>query len=131
MVEKAVNIEAKVSLQLPSKTRKIHSRCPRGYRLLVKKDKDDANRKHQDGDKDKNKAKSHNLSFANCQLQTQTSKKNKCHENCRRGHPATEINITKVAKKDKDKAIDLSYIECYTCKQKVYYANKCPKKSKN
>ncbi len=34
-------------------------------------------------------------------------------------------------KKDKDKAKDLSYIECYTYKQKSHYANKCLKKSKN
>ncbi len=37
----------------------------------------------------------------------------------------------KVTKKDKDKAKNLSYIKCYTCKQKGHYTNKYPKKPKN
>ena len=43
------------------------------------------------------------------------------------------FNTIEVAKKNKDqnKAKDLSFIKCYTCKQKGYYANKYPKKSKN
>ncbi len=32
-----------------------------------------------------------------------------------------------MSKKDKDKANDLSYIKCYTYKQKGHYANKYPK----
>ncbi len=42
MVEKVVDVEIKVSLQLPSKTRKIDSRYPKGYKSLAKKDKDKA-----------------------------------------------------------------------------------------
>ncbi len=42
VVEKVVNAEAKANLQPPFGTREIDSRCPKGYRLLVKKDKDDA-----------------------------------------------------------------------------------------
>ena len=43
---------------------------------------------------------------------------------------AIGINATAVRKnKDKDKnKKDFSNIKCYTCKQKDYYANKCPKK---
>ncbi len=47
MVEKSVNIKAKAKLQSPSKAKEIDSRYPRGYRLLVKKDKDNANWEHQ------------------------------------------------------------------------------------
>lgn len=67
MGEKAGDVEVKINLQPPFGIRKIDSRCPRGYRLLVKKDKDDTNWEHRDGDKnkDKNKAKSHNFSSTN------------------------------------------------------------------
>lgn len=41
------------------------------------------------------------------------------------------INITEVAKKNKDKAKDLSHVEWYNYKQKDHYANKCHKKSEN
>lgn len=68
MVEKAGNIKTKANLQLLFGIRKINSRYLRDYRLLVKKDKDNANQKHRDGDKDKNKAKFHSPSFANSQL---------------------------------------------------------------
>lgn len=78
-------------------------------------------------DKVKDKAKFHNPSSANSQPQAQTSNKNK-HKSHRKGLLATGINTIKIAKKDKDKTKDLSYINCYTCKQKGYYANKCPKK---
>ncbi len=40
-------------------------------------------------------------------------------------------NVSKVAKKDKDKAKDLSHVKYYTCKQKGYYANKYLEKLKN
>ncbi len=43
MVEKAVNVEAKIGLQLFSETREIDSIYPKGYRPLVKKDKDETN----------------------------------------------------------------------------------------
>ncbi len=45
--------------------------------------------------------------------------------------PAIRINNTDVVKKDKDKAQDLNYIKCYTCKQKDHYTNKYPEKLKN
>ncbi len=127
-MEKAVDVEAKASLQPFSGIKEIDSSCPKGYRP-TKKDKDEANREHRDGDKTKS---THNPSPANTsQPQAQASKKNKCHQGSRRDHLTTEVNITEVPKKDKDKAKDLSHIECYTCKQKGHYANKCPEKPKN
>lgn len=66
IVEKAVNKEAKASIQLLSRTKKIDSRCLRSYWLLDKKNKDDANQKHRDKIfNDKKKFKSHNSSFGN------------------------------------------------------------------
>lgn len=76
MVEKAVNVEAKASLQPLFKTRKIYSRYLKGYRPLAKKNKDKANQKHWE----ENKANPHNLSLINInQPLTQVSKKNKRH----------------------------------------------------
>ncbi len=128
-LEKAVDAEVKANLQPPFGTRKIDSRYPKGYRSLIKKDKNDAYWKHCDeaSNKDKEKAKSYNPSFAN-QPQTQVSKK--CHKIRQGGHLATGVNTTKIAKKDKDKdkAKDLSHIKCYTCKWKGHYANKYPEK---
>ena len=134
MLEKAVDAEAKASLQPPSGTRKIDSRCPKRYKPSVKKDKDDAYREQRNKafNRDKEKAKSYNpLSPAN-QPQTQASNSQKRQRKRRPGgHPATGVNATEITKKDNDKAKDLSYVECYTCKQKGHYANKCPDKPKN
>ncbi len=131
MVEKAINVEAKTILQPSSKIEKIDSKYLRGYRPLVKKDKDNANWEHWDGDKDKDKAKSHNPSSINNQPQAQLLKKNKFHESCQRDYLATGVNATKIAKKDKNKTKDLNHIRYYTYKQKGHYINQCPKKSKN
>ena len=131
MVKKAVDVKAKAGLQPHSMIREIDSRCPKRHKPSVKKDKNNAYWEHHNeaSNKDKKKAKSHPSSSAN-QLQTQASKKDKRHGNWQ-GHLATGVNATEVAKKNKDKAKDLSHIECYTYKQKGYYANKCPKKPKN
>lgn len=131
MIEKANDVEAKASLQPPFKIRKIDSRYPKSHRPSVKKGKNNANWEYRDENKDQNKAKSQNPSSANSQPQTQVFKKDKHQESRQGGYPATEVNAIKVAKRDKDKAKDLSYIKCYTCKQKSHYANKCPKKPKN
>ncbi len=134
MVEKAIDIEAKASLQPPSGTREIDSRCPKGYRPSVKKDKDDAYRKQRNeaSNRDKEKAKSHNLSSSANQPQTQASNFKKRQRKGRGGgHSAIGVNATVVAKKDKDKAKDLSHVKCYTCKQKGHYVNKCFDKPKN
>lgn len=67
MIEKAVNIEIKASLQQSSGTKEIDSRCPKSLKPLGKKDKDNTNREHRDRDKDKDKTKSHNSSFVHNQ----------------------------------------------------------------
>ena len=97
---------------------------------MVKKNKDNTYWKYRDEafNKDKDMAKSHNSFFTN-QPQMQASKKDK-RGYCG-GHLATRVNTTEVAKKDKDKAKNLSHVKCYTCKQKGHYTNKCLKKSKN
>ena len=116
MVKKVVNVKAKAGLQPHFMIREIDFRYLKKHRLLVKKDKDNAYQEDRNGtsNKDKEKAKSYPSSSAN-QLQTQAFKKNKRYESGR-GHPATGVNATKVTKKDKDKAKDLSHIECYICK---------------
>ena len=134
MVEKAVDAKAKASLQPPSGTKKIDSRCPKRYKPLVKKDKDDTYREQHDetSNRDKKKAKSHNLLFSTNQPQTPASKSKKNQRKKQeRGHLAIGVNAIKLAEKDKDKAKDLSHIKCYTYKQKDHYANKCPNKPKN
>ncbi len=131
VVEKAGDVEAKANLQPPFYVWEIDSRCPKCHRSLAKKDKEDIYWKPRD-ESSKDKAKSQISSFAN-QPQTQTPKKDKygC-QGGHKGHLATEVNVTKVVKKDKDKAPkNLSYVKYYTCHQKGHYANKCPGKSKN
>ncbi len=96
---------------------------------MAKKDKEDTYQELRNkAVKDKNNAKSHTSTSAN-QSQTQAPKKDKC--GCQKSHLATGVNATEVAKKDKDIAKDLNHVECYICKQKGYYGNKCPEKAKN
>ncbi len=132
MVKKAGDVEAKANLQTPFYIREINSRCPQSHRSLAKKNKKDIYRESQNkASKDNDKAKSHSFSISANQPQTQTLKKDK--RGCQGGHgghPAIEINVTKVAKKNKASK-DLSHIEYYTCHQKGHYANKCPEKAKN
>ena len=133
MIEKIVNVEAKTGLQPSSETREIDSRYSKGYKLSVKKNKDNAywEQCNEATKRDKEKTKSHNPSSSANQPQTQAFSFKKCQRKGQGGYSATRINATKVAKKDKDKAIDLSHIECYICKQKGHYINMCSKKPKN
>ena len=133
VVEKTVNAEAKTGLQPPSGTRKIDSRYPKGYKLLVKKNKDNTYQEqyNETSNRDKEKTKSHNpLSSAN-QPQILASNSKKYQEKRRGGHPATRVNAIKIVKKDKNKAKDLSHVEYYIYKQKSHYINKCLEKPKN
>ncbi len=134
-MEKAGDVEAKANLQPPFYVRDIDIRCPKGHRPSSKKDKEDTYREPQsEVFKDKDKAKSHNSSTSTNQNQPQTQAPKKDKRGRRRGHrgghPATGVNATEVAKKNKASK-DLSHIECYTCHQKGHYATKCPDKPKN
>ena len=60
MVEKAIDAKAKTSLQLPFGIKKIDFKCPKGYKPLAKKEKNETSQKHQNRDKDKDKTKFHN-----------------------------------------------------------------------
>ncbi len=63
MVEKADDVEAKANLQPPYYVREIDFRCPKGYCLTAKKDKEDTYWESQNEvSKDKDKAKSHSSS---------------------------------------------------------------------
>ena len=66
-MKKVGDIEAKIYLQPLFYVRGIDSRCPKSYRLLVKKDKNNANWEYRNEtfNKDKKKAKSYNPSSAN------------------------------------------------------------------
>ncbi len=132
VLEKAGDAEAKANPQPPFYVRDINARCPKGHCSLSKKDKKNTYQEPQsEASKDKDKAKSYSSStFAN-EPQTQASKKDTRGRwgGHTRGHPATGVNATKVAKKDKALK-DLSHIKCYTCHQKSHYATKCPDKPK-
>ena len=101
---------------------------------MVKKDKNNAYWKQYNKvfNRNKEKTKFYNPLSSTNQPQTQASNsKKQLKKEQGRGHPATEVNATKVVKKDKDKVKDLSYVKCYTCKQKSLYVNKYPVKPKN
>lgn len=77
---------------------------------------------------DRNRTKSHNPSPTNTsQPQIQASKQNKCYQKSYwKGYPTIRVNAIAFAKKDKDKdkTKNLSYIKCYTCKQKDHHTQK-------
>ncbi len=131
-MEKAGDIEAKTNLQPPFYVKEIDFKCPKDHRLLAKKDKTDTYWEPQNkASMNNNKAKSHSSSTSTNQPQTQASKKDKHgRRGGYEGHPATEVNATKVVKKDKTPK-NLSHIKCYTCYQKGYYITKCSYKPKN
>ncbi len=127
MVEKTDDVEAKANLQPLFYVRDIDARCPKGYRLSAKKNKEDTYWEPRDKGSNKDKAKSNSSVSAN-QSQTQAPKKDK--RGCCGSHSATRVNTTEVAKKDKAPK-DLSYIKYYTCHQKGHYVTKCSDKPKN
>ncbi len=70
-MEKASDVEAKANLQPPFYVREIDSRCLKGHRPSVKKNKEDTYREPRDeASKDKEKAKSHNSFTSANQPQT-------------------------------------------------------------
>lgn len=75
-MENVIDVKAKTNLQTPFKTRKINSKYPKNYKLLVKKDQNNANQEYQDKTI-KDKANFHNFFFLN-QPYTLILKNNKC-----------------------------------------------------
>ena len=132
MVEKVVNAKAKAGLQPFFETSEINSSCPKRYRLLVKKDKDDAYWKQHNEAINRNKKR---LSLTTLLLpQINLRPRLPTPRSAKKGrgdYLAIRVNAIEVAKKDKDKTKDLSYFKCYTCKQKGHYVNKYPEKPKN
>ena len=118
MVDKIIDVEAKAGFQSPFGTREIDLRYTKKYKLLVKKNKNDAYWEQRDKatNKDKKKAKSHNSSSSTNQPPTQASSSKKHQEKRQESYPATGVNASKIAKKDKDKAKNLCHIKYYTCK---------------
>ena len=57
IVENAVNVKVKACLQSPFKTREIDSRCPKKYKPLVKKDKDNPYQKQRNKASNRDKKK--------------------------------------------------------------------------
>ena len=133
VVDKTVNAEAKASLQAPSGTREIDSRYPRGQQPTKKKDKDSRDyKKNKSSQNPPTNTLSSGTQFSPAQPKKEQNSRFHRGGPRRQGQgqntPATGVNATAVRKdKDKDKK-DLSNIECYTCKQKGHYANKCPEK---
>ncbi len=112
VMEKAGDAEAKANLQLSFYVKDINVRYSKGHCLSAKKDKEDTYQEPQNEvSKDKDKTKSHSSSAYAYWPQTQASKKDK--RGCRRGRPATGVNATEIAKKDKVLK-DLIHIERYT-----------------
>ena len=135
VVDKTVDVEAKASFQALSGTKEMDSRYSRGQQPTKKDDKDSR-------DYEKNKSSQNppaNTSSSGTQSSLAQPKKDQNSYSCQgkpqqqgqgQNTPATGVNATVIRKdknKDKDKK-NLSNIECYTYKQKGYYANKCPKK---
>lgn len=114
MVKKAINVKAKASFKPLFGTRNIDFRCPKKYRPLVNKYKNNIYWEHckEVSNRVKKKTKSPNCSFVN-QPQTQESNFKKRQGSWRGAHLATEVNATKITKKDRDKVTDLSYIKYY------------------
>ncbi len=112
VVEKVSDVEVKANLQPPFYVKEIDFKCPKGHHPSANKE-DIYQEPWDEASKNKDKAKSQ-TSFSANQPQTQAPKKDK--RGRRRGHLATGVNATKVAKKNKDKAPkNLSHIKCYTC----------------
>ncbi len=66
VVEKTSDVKAKANLQPPFYVREIDSKCPKGHRPSVKKDKEDTYwEPYNKTSKDKNKTEFQTSSFAN------------------------------------------------------------------
>ena len=132
-MEKTVNVEAKAILQSFSIIRDIDSRCPKGNKPARKEEKDSSG---------KNKSTDSALADTSSRKQTSSTQQTssahpkKDHRGGprrgrRRGQdsrgqnsPATGVNA--IPKKEED----LSQVECFHCRKKGHFANRCPQKKK-
>ena len=70
-MKKAGDVKAKANLQLPFYVKDINTRCPKDYRPLAEKNKENTYWEPQNkASKDKDKAKSHSSSISANQPQT-------------------------------------------------------------
>ena len=125
-VEKAVNAGAKALLQSPASTRNIDSRCPRGNRPAKKEEKDSGGKNKSTNS---TPVDTSNGKQSSPTQQTSSAYLKKGGSWRRRGQgqnsPATGVNTT--LKKEK---VNFFQVDCFYCKKKGYYANKCPQKKK-
>ena len=123
-VKKAVNAEAKTSLQSPASTRDMDSRCPRGNRAAKREEKDSKNKSTDSTPADTSSGKQ---SSSTQQTSSPHPKKGGSRRGRGRGQnsPATGVNAT-----PRKEEVDLSQVDCFHCRKKGHYANRCPQKKK-
>ena len=126
-VKKAVNVEAKALLQSPANTRDMDSRCSQGNNPAKKEEKDSGG---------KNKSTNSVLAdiFSGKQSsstqQTSSAHSKKDHRGDprrRRGQSQDSLTMG-VNVNPKKKEVDLSQVDCFYCRKKGHYTNKCPQK---
>ena len=132
-VEKAVNAEAKAMLQSSASTRDMDSRCPRGNRPARKEEKDSGG-KNKSTDSASADTSSGKQTFSTQQASSVHPKKNhrggprrergRGQDSRGQDSPATGVNA--IPKKEED----LSQVECFHCRKKGHFANRCPQKKK-
>lgn len=109
VIEKAVNIKVKTSLQPPSEIKKIDFKCLKGYKPAK-------NKKTKPIRITKIEIKISPISTNNTSS-FQVSKKDKYHQkNCWEVHPVMMVNTIEITKKNENKAKNLSHIKCYIYK---------------
>ena len=132
-VKKAVNAEAKALLQSSFSTRDMDSKYSQGNRLAEKEEKDFGG-KNKSTDSASADTSSGKQSSSTQQTSSANPKKDQNYQGGprhrgrrgrRRGQdsPATGVNITP-EKEEKD----ISHVECFHCRRKGHFANKCPQK---
>ena len=147
LVEKAINAEAKVSLQPTSIIREMDQRCPRGNRpLAVSKSQASSTRDSREEPSDKAQSQDLNSSHSSQPHSSQSEnigetsdkkarkekKKQRRLEDERARKDstlATGINASNVPNGGTRK--DLSYITCFNCDKKGHYVTKCPEPRKD
>ena len=124
VVKKAVNAEAKASLQSPTSTCDIDSRYSRGNRPAKREEKDSKKKSTNSTHADTSSGKQ---SSSTQQTFSPHPKKGGPWRERGQGQdsPATGVNAT-----PKKEEVDLLQVDCFYCKKKGHYANKCPHKKR-